>query len=315
MISAISSSILCYVGLWFVDDGDIPTFALNNNESASSVASRHQDSVRCWGQSLRVTGGALKHSKCFWYPLNWGHRNGVGYLKQAKSTKTDIYLPTVEMEKPLTKLDPTEFKEVMGLIQNPLGSMKGQIRKMETTISKWMPLVTCNYLPSYLVHQGFWCSLWPSLKYALPCLFLSKSEAESILLPVYKQLLPRLRAVRTLPLVYRYGSIKYFGLGLPHLHHEQTIAKLDVLMMHHMTPTLTQQHIQHSMEHLQVEAGISAHFLSTSFSTYGRYCTKCWLRCLWEDISDLPIRIVVNNMPSLPLFREQDSFIMEYVIS
>ena len=90
------------------------------------------------------------------------------------------------MEQPLTKLDSTEFKEVMGLIQNPLGSMKGQIKKMETTISKWLPLVTCNYLPSSLVYQGFWCSLWPSLKYALPCLSLSKLEADKILLPVYK---------------------------------------------------------------------------------------------------------------------------------
>ena len=70
MVSAISNSILCYVGLWFVDDGDIPTFAINKNESASSVATRHQNSVTCWGQSLQVTGGSLKHSKCFWYPLN-----------------------------------------------------------------------------------------------------------------------------------------------------------------------------------------------------------------------------------------------------
>ena len=179
------------------------------------MATRHQNSVTCWGQSLQVTGGSLKHSKCFWYPLNWGHRNGIGYLKQAKSTNSEIYLPTTQTNTPLNKLDPTEFKEVMGLIQNPLGSMKGQIKKMERIVSEWMPIVTCNYLPSHLIIQGFWCTLWPSLKYALPCLSLTKAEADKILLPVYKHLLPKLHTARTLPLTYRYGSIKYYGLGLP----------------------------------------------------------------------------------------------------
>ena len=78
-----------------------------------------------WGQSLQVTGGSLKHSKCFWYPLHWGHHNGGGYLKKAKYTNREIFLPTTEVNTPLNKLDPTKFKEVMGLIQNTLGSTKG----------------------------------------------------------------------------------------------------------------------------------------------------------------------------------------------
>ena len=203
----------------------------------------------------------------------------------------------------------------MGLIQNPLGSMKGQIKKMEKIVSEWMPLVTCNYIPSSLIYQGFWCTLWPSLRYALPCLSLTKTEADRILLPVYKHLLPKIHTVRTLPIAYRYGTIKYFGLNLPNLHHEQTIAKLDVLMMHHMTPTLTQKHLLHSWEHLQVEAGTGSHFLSTSYQTFGKYCTKCWLSSLWEDISLLPISIKVNNMTLPSLLRENDIPIMEYVIS
>ena len=86
-------------------------------------------------------------------------------------------------------------------------------------------------------------------------------------------------------------------------------------MMHHMTPTLTQKHILHSMEHLQIEAGIGTHFLTTSYHLYGKYCTKCWLSSLWEDISDLPISIVINNTPLPPLLRENDNYIMDYVIS
>ena len=45
--SAISCSILCHVGLWFVDDGDVPTFAITSDETAISVANRYQAAVIC----------------------------------------------------------------------------------------------------------------------------------------------------------------------------------------------------------------------------------------------------------------------------
>ena len=70
--SAITGTILCYVGLWFVDDGDIPTFATHPEEDAVSVAKRHQSAVTCWSDSLQVTGGSLKPGKSFWYPMYWG---------------------------------------------------------------------------------------------------------------------------------------------------------------------------------------------------------------------------------------------------
>ena len=129
--SAISCSILCYVGLWFVDDGDIPTFAQEADETATSVACRHQAAVTCWSKSLGVTGGALKPAKCFWYPMNWGWRNGTGYLKPASATHADITIQTSKSSTSITKLNPSDFKEVMGVVQNPLGQMSGQLSKLK----------------------------------------------------------------------------------------------------------------------------------------------------------------------------------------
>ena len=53
--SAITGTIICYVELWFVDDGDIPTFATHLEEDTVSVAKRHQSAVTCWSDSLQVT--------------------------------------------------------------------------------------------------------------------------------------------------------------------------------------------------------------------------------------------------------------------
>ena len=75
--STISCYILCYVGLWFVYDGDVPTFAKKSDENTISVTTSHQATVTYWSKSLQVTGGALKPVKCFWYPLHWVWRNGT----------------------------------------------------------------------------------------------------------------------------------------------------------------------------------------------------------------------------------------------
>ena len=314
MTSAISNTLLCYVGLWFVDDGDIPTFGHHKNETIKSIIHRHQQAVTCWGNSLRVTGGSLKQSKCFWYPLSWGFRNGVGYLKKAKRIKRDIFLPSAEASKPIEKLDPTTYKEVMGIMQNPLGDMEGQIAKMRKIIDKWLPLVTHGYLPAHLVYQGFWCTLWPSLRYSLPCLSLTQKEADSLMIPLYKLLLPKLNIVRTLPLSYRYGTQKYFGLCFPNLHLEQTIAKLDTFMMHLHSNSLTEQHLLQSSEQLQLEVGTGQHFLTLPYNQYGTYVTSCWFQSLWRDISHLPIRFTITSSPTPPLLRENDGYIMSQIV-
>ena len=311
--SALTTTLLTYVGLWFVDDGDIPTFASFPTEPFLQVAHRHQAAVTCWAHSLTVTGGALKPAKCFWYPLHWGHRKGKGYLKQSTQSNYDIYLPN-DTSTPLTKLNPQDNQEVMGIIQNPLGTMDGQIGKLEKIIKRWLPLVSNDYLPSHLIYQGFWGTLWPSIRYALPALSLTEGQANRLMTPIYKLLLPKLHVNRCLPLAYRYGTHKYFGMCLPNLHHEQTIAKLDIIMMHLLTTTLTNQHLQQSMEQLQLEVGVGTHFLSLPFHPFGEYTTSCWLHSLWKDIDPLPISIISHNSTNLPLLRTNDQYIMDVVI-
>ena len=312
--SAISNSILCYVGLWFVDDGDIPTFAITAEESATSVATRHQAAVTCWSNSLHVTGGALKPIKCFWYPLHWGWKNGKGYLKPASETPVDINIATSTATTNINKLNPKDFKEVMGVIQNPLGEMDGQIIKLLQKIPNWLPLASNGYLPPRLVYEAFWGTLWPALRYSLPCLSLTEKEADDLMIPIYKLILPKIKVVGNLPLAYRYGTQKYYGMCLPNFYHEQTIAKLDTLMMHQLTDTLTNQHILHTFEHLQLEVGVGSNFLTLPFKLYGCYTTNCWLHTLWKEISSLPIQIQVNHTPTLPLLRDGDNYIMSQIV-
>ena len=101
---------------------------------------------------------------------------------------------------------------------------------------------------------------------------------------------------------------------LPNFFHEQNIAKLDTLMMHQLTDTLTRQHLLQTFEHLQLEVGVGSNFLSLPFATYGCYTTKCWFHTLWKEISNLPIKIDVSNIETFQLLREDDKHIMTQII-
>ena len=78
--------------------------------------------------------------------MNWGWRNGTGYLQLASATQLDITIPTSTASTGITKLNPTDFKEVMGVVQNPLGQMSGQLAKLTDQVTSWLPLVSNGYL-------------------------------------------------------------------------------------------------------------------------------------------------------------------------
>ena len=84
----------------------------------------------------------------------------------------------------------------MGVIENPLGEMIGQITKLKEQITNWLPLVSNGYLPPRLTYECFWGTIWPTLRYSLPCLSLTKKEADDLMIPVYKLLLPKDQSCR-----------------------------------------------------------------------------------------------------------------------
>ena len=313
--AAISNEILRYVALLFVDDGDLPTMGLDKGETMISVAQRHQDAVDCWSGGLRVTGGALKPAKCFWFPIEWKWKNGVATpTKPHAATKHITIQDDNGIHHNVPRLEYHEFKEVMGVYQAPSGKMGDQLLKMKKKIAEFIPVLTNKYLPPRLVYTAFWGKLWPALKYPLPAMSMTTKESESLMKPLYKHLLPSLKIVGCLPREYRYSTAKYQGCGFPHFHLEQTIERLHFFMMHVSASTLVGQHIRHTSEQLQLELGIGPHFISSSFRQYGSYATRCWMSTLWQDISRLPITIQYSSPNLLKLQRDGDEYIMEVII-
>ena len=221
----------------------------------------------------------------------------------------------------ISKLGYNSAREVMGISQAPSGQMNSQLDKMSNTNKEYIELLETNYLHRKIVWTSFWGSHWPSLRYCLSGLSISKNEGDTLMIPLYKKLMPKLGVVGNAPLVYRYGSEKYFGFGLPNIHIEHIIAKLNIYMVHftsstlfqHHIPTLLGQHIQQTAERLQLEVGVNTPFFHLPYRVYGKYTTSCWLSHLWEQIEDLPIRVECRNLPQIGLQRVGDDYIMAAV--
>ena len=320
--SAISNVAMIYTALMYVDDGDFPTFAEEGNESMISVATTHQQTVDCWTGGLRTSGGALKPAKCFWHPIKWEWKNGKARVVPAAKIKSDIKVTGPDsITTNISKLDYNTAREVMGIWQAPSGQMHSQLEKMANINKDYIEMLQNNYLHRKIVWTSFWGSHWPSLKYCLSGLSISKEEGDTLMIPLYKTLMPKLGVVGNAPLAYRYGSEKYFGFGLPNIHIDHIIAKLNIYIVHFTTstllqnhsPTLLGQHIQQTSERLQLEVGIDTPFFHLPYSVYGIYTTSCWLSHLWEQIENLPIQIECRKQPLMGIQRVGDEYIMATV--
>ena len=122
----ISSDILSYVALLFVDDGDFPTIALQGNKM-EDVIKQHQKTVTIWSQYLKVTGGSLSSQKFYWYPIQWEWNNGIASIISSNKISHEIYIKNLNGKRTnISKYDSNESCEVMGVWQSPLGTMEKQ---------------------------------------------------------------------------------------------------------------------------------------------------------------------------------------------
>ena len=65
--TAISAVMFSFAALIFVDDTDLPVVGDTMKSSPTHIGAKMQRSASVWAGGLRVTGGALKPEKCYWY--------------------------------------------------------------------------------------------------------------------------------------------------------------------------------------------------------------------------------------------------------
>ena len=182
-------------------------------------------------------------------------------------------------------------------------------------LSSYYVLLDNSYLPRYTIWRSFWSVLWVQLKYPLPTISTTESQCNILMKTFFQRLLPAIGVARSLPLPFRHGTEKYFGLGLPNIYLENTISKLNALLIHYHSNSLVSKHLHNSIEQLQLDIRTDKPFTLCSYAKYGPLATDGWVKFLWYAISQMPIQITFRRFATMDLQWHNDCLFMTMIIN
>ena len=110
---------------------------------------------------------------------------------------------------------------------------------------------------------------------------MTKQQCNDIMKTVYSAILPKIGTVKTLPLAYQYGPIKYQGLGFPNLYTLQGTELIKMMMMHGGQQTQIGDCIMCALEGHQIKCGLTTPLFELDFDKYGILVSDSIVKTLW----------------------------------
>jgi hypothetical protein len=106
----------------------------------------------------------------------------------------------------------------------------------------------------------------PILAYGTPATILSYKECDDVQRAVIAAILPKMGIVRNVARKVLFGTAKYGGLGLDHLAKIQNYSRLQYLIGHIRSKSITSKLIRQQLDYTQLEIGWSAQVLGQDFT-------------------------------------------------
>ena len=312
VLSPISGITLTLIGFLFVDDTDLIVLG-NHNDSEERIHSRLQAAIDSWNGFLRVSGGALKPEKCYWYFTRFRWDDGIWSL--AMDTPPPITISTDNnIRAEIIYKKPTESTKAVGVWQDIVGSSTEQVKAIIKKIRSTYQALDKYPVPRHLVWLGLRQSLWKSIEYVLPATTMSKEDAGLIAKELYRPLLPKLGCNRNFPLALRYNPSWLMGLGLYDPFIEQGLSKLLQFMVHGDSNTISGNLFTTSLEHHQLEIGSFTSIFDLDYSKYHFLTSPTWITCLWQFVSEHDINLSPTSPKRPQPLREHDQAIMDTLL-
>eukprot|EP00978_Attheya_sp_CCMP212_P008749 scaffold20541_cov58-Attheya_sp.AAC.4 len=189
--------------------------------------------------------------------------------------------------------------------------MDKQLEMLQEKLSAWTGLLKTGHLSRNLAWKAFRGTIWKTVDYVLPATMFTEEQCNTLIKPVYCEVLPNVGANRNFPNAFRCAPNKYYGLALPHPYDEQGIWGIHYLLMHGIAFTETGRLFRTSIEEMQLEIGVRHPFVSYPFNVYGQLATEGLCYTLWKFISENKILMEKDDFQLIPEQRENDAYLME----
>jgi hypothetical protein len=252
IICPLSSIFFKFVGYAFVDDTDVIQSVLAESPEQAQAA------IDTWEYSLKTTCGALGPEKTVWWLVSFKWNGNSWQYASIQDLPGELQVHDIhDNRKLITRLEPYQAYETLGVFLAPDGNLDAQVEKMHKAVTVWVDRLRTGRISKEETWLALQSTILCTLCYPLPAIRLSKSQCEEIMAPLLRYCLPALGICRNFPRKLFFSTYEYMGLYMQHLYTLQEIARLKDIIFHTFNETLTGNLYLSSLELLLLELGCS----------------------------------------------------------
>jgi hypothetical protein len=327
LMSVSNHIIVNSIGVAFVDDSSLgattdylpdPDLTLQENETLEiqHLTTKIGCLAQHWERLLFSTGGAINLQKSHWYLMFFRWLKGIPVLCTKQLAPASLQLTSGYSSTPDTvpRIEVNEAFRTLGVYIAPNGSQTTQYNILRQYAVNYSSCIIHSTLTSDEAFLSYMIHLRPKLVYPLAVSSLTQLQCRSIQSPVMASLLPKLHLNRHTPHAVLYGEHLYGGLHLPDLYTDQGYSQLKLLFGHLKIAGDTGNLILIALSHTQLHIGSGHPVFHLQYPPYAKWIDHTWLTSIWKHLSQINLKLDIENAWLPQTVRQHDLILMDYFI-
>jgi hypothetical protein len=196
----------------------------------------------------------------------------------------------------IKRKSPTEGHRTLGFFMTGDGTSNEHRRVMNEKGLPYAMAIINSTLKRGECSMAYGAYCLPSLAYGTPTTTLSYKECEDVQRAVIAAILPKMGIVCNAARKVVFGTAKYGGLGIDHLATIQNYSRLQYLISHIRSKSITSKLIRQQLDYTQLEIGCSAQVLGQDFTRYSQaiLCPN-WITAIWDSLHACKATVAINS--------------------
>jgi len=311
ILCPLTSEFFRFVGYAFVDDTDIIQSTLEDHPEKARA--QLQQAIDTWEFSLKATCGALVPEKTVWWLVSFNWDGTSWRYASLQDSPGELTVKDLNNNrKVITRLEPNQAYETLGVFLAPDGKLDQQFEKMKKAATTWADSLRTGCISRNEAWLALQSTILRTLTYPLAALRLTPSQCEAIMSPILQYCLPAIGVCRNFPRALVYSTLDYFGLNIRHLFTVQEMIRIKDIILHTYNNTLTGRLYKTSMEITFIELGFVPQLKPSDISILETLTTPSLVQASLCFLAKHNITLIHNI--EIPLLRENDQLIMSSLL-
>ena len=166
-----------------------------------------QSLINSWGSLTKVTGGAIRADKSWWYLIDYVWKRGKWVGTDSCLDVDLIAMDSENKQVSLKRLRCDQAAEMLGIWLAPDGNRKKLIRVLKQKALEWGSRIRLGNPSTKKSWTVLHTNICARLKYPVPACTLTEQECKSIMSPAIRAALPKAGIVSTMETSTRDGPI------------------------------------------------------------------------------------------------------------